>query len=227
MALMTRRISLLAMISALVLIAPVTGVAAKPGGKPGNVASSVTIAAAPNPILYGHSVTISGKLTAKTVAGVFVTLEAAPYPYSSFVPVAMAPTDSQGGYVFAQSPKLNTEYRVMAKSKPHAASTTLLVQVRTRVSLHLSTTTPAVGTRVKFSGSVTPAHDGQMVLIQRRRLNGTFVTVASTTLLHTTTGASSYNKKVRINASGTYRVIKPHDADHATGLSGTRKITVH
>jgi hypothetical protein len=220
---MMRRISLLTTISALVLVPPVAGQAAKPG-KPGP--SSVTITAAPNPILYGNSVAISGKLTANTLAGVSVTLKAAPYPYTSFVPVASATTDIQGVYHFAQSPKLNTEYRVMAKSKSQATSTTLLVQVRTRVSLHASTTTPAVGARVKFSGAVTPAHDGQMVLIQRRSHTGTFVTVATATLLHTTTGASIYRKTLRIKVSGTYRVVKSHDADHAIGVSGLRRITV-
>jgi hypothetical protein len=223
-----RRISLLATISALVLVAPVAGQAAKPGkppGKPG--ASSVTIVAAPNPILYDNSVAISGKLTASTLAGVSVTLKAAPYPYTSFVQVATATTDVQGVYHFTQSPKFNTEYRVMAKSKSQATSTTLLVQVRTRVSLHVSTATPAVGARVKFSGSVTPAHDGQMVLIQRRSRTGTFVTVTTATLLHTTTGGSIYRKTLRIKASGTYRVIKSHDAYNAIGVSALRRITVH
>jgi len=221
---MVRRVSLLATISALVLVAPVAGQAAKPG-KPGP--SSVTITAAPNPTLYGNSVAISGRLTANTLAGVSVTLKAAPYPYTSFVQVATATTDVLGVYHFAQSPKLNTEYRVMAKSKAQATSTTLLVFVGTRVSLHVSTTTPAVGARVRFSGSVTPARDGQVVLIQRRSHTGTFVTVATATLLHTSTGASIYRKALRIKASGTYRVVKSHDADYAIGVSGLRRITVH
>jgi hypothetical protein len=154
-------------------------------------------------------------------------LKAAPYPYTSFVQVATATTDIQGVYHFAQSPKFNTEYRVMAKSKSQATSTTLLVQVRTRVSLRLSTTTPAVGARVKFSGSVTPAHDGQIVLIQRGSRTGTFVTIATATLLHTATGASVYRKTLRIKASGTYRVVKSHDANNAIGVSGPRRLTVH
>ena len=170
---------------------------------------------------------ISGRLTANTLAGVSVTLKAAPYPYTSFVQVATATTDVLGVYHFAQSPKLNTEYRVMAKSKAQATSTTLLVFVGTRVSLHVSTTTPAVGARVRFSGSVTPARDGQVVLIQRRSHTGTFVTVATATLLHTSTGASIYRKALRIKASGTYRVVKSHDADYAIGVSGLRRITVH
>lgn len=218
---MTRRIAVMAAISGLVLVVPLVGQAKPP------FPSSVTIAAAPHPILYGHPVAISGKLTAKAVAGVSVTLKAAPFPYTSFVSVATATTDSLGVYNFAPSPKLNTEYRVMAKSKPSATSTTQLVQVRTRVSLHLSTRTPKVGARVKFSGSVTPAHDGQTVLIQRRRLNGTFVTVATTTLLHTTTDSSAYRKTLRIKASGTYRVVKPHDAKNATGFSRLTRITAH
>ena len=220
---MVRRVSLLATISALVLVAPVAGQAAKPG-KPGP--SSVTITAAPNPTFYGNPVAISGRLTANTLAGVSVTLKAAPYPY---LLCAGGDRDDRGPgrYHFAQSPKLNTEYRVMAKSKAQATRTTLLVFVRTRVSLHVSTTTPAVGARVRFSGSVTPARDGQVVLIQRRSHTGTFVTVATATLLHTSTGASIYRKALRIKASGTYRVVKSHDADYAIGVSGLRRITVH
>jgi hypothetical protein len=221
---MMRRISLLAALSALALVAPVAGQAAKPG-KPGP--SSVTITAAPNPILYGNSVAISGKLTAGTPAGVSVTLKAAPYPYTSFVQVATATTDVLGVYHFAPSPRLNTEYRVMARSKAPATSATLLVFVRTRVSLHLSTVTPAVGARVRFSGLVTPTRDGQVVLIQRRSHTGTFVTVTTATLLHTSTGVSIYRKTLRVKASGTYRVVKSHDAQYAIGVSELRRITVH
>ena len=65
-----------------------------------------------------------------------------------------------------------------------------------------------------------------MVLIQRRTRTGTFVTVATATLLHTTTGASIYRKVLRIKASGTYRVVKSHDVDHAIGVSALRRITV-
>lgn len=225
---MTRRIFLMAAIGTVVLVAPVAGQAKPPGGKGGPAPSSVTIAAAPNPVVFGHSVAVSGKLTAKTVAGVSVTLTAAPYPYTSFAPVANTTTDSLGVYHFAPSPKLNTEYRVMAKSKSPATSPTLAVHVRTRVAFRLSTTTPRIGARVRFSGSVAPAHNGQLVLIQRRRLNGTFVTVASTRLSRTITGASStYRDTLRIKASGTYRVVKPHDSDHALGFSRRLRITVH
>lgn len=223
---MTRRISLMAAMCALFLVAPVAGQAKPPGGGP--FPSSVTVAAAPNPIVYGHSVAVSGKLTAKTVAGVSVTLVAAPYPYTTFAPIANTTTDTLGDYHFAPSPKRNTEYRVMAKSKPAATSRTLLVYVRTRVAFRLSTTTPKVGARVRFVGSVAPAHNGQLVRIQRRRPNGSFVTVATTRLRHTISGGfSTYRDTLRIKASGTYRVIKPHDADHATGFSRRLRIRVH
>lgn len=222
---MKRRISLMVAMCALVLVVPVAGLAKPPGGP---FPSSVTIAAAPNPIVYGHSVAISGKLTAKTVAGVSVTLIAAPYPYTKFAPVANTTTDALGSYHFAPSPKRNTEYRVMAKAKPTATSRTLLVYVRTRVAFRLSTTTPKIGARVRFLGSVAPAHNGQLVLIQRRRPNGMFVTVARTRLRRTISGAvSTYRDTLRIKASGTYRVIKPHDADHAIGFSRWLRITVH
>ncbi len=225
---MTRSISLMAAIGALGLVVPVAGQAKQPSGNAGSTPSSVTAAAAPNPVVDGYSVAITGKLAAKTAAGVSVTLTAAPYPYTTFAPVANTMTDSVGVYHFAPSPKLNTEYRVMAKSKPPAISPTLLVYVRTRVAFGVSTSTPKIGARVRFTGSVTPAHNGQLVLIQRRRPNGTFVTVASTRLVRTITGAfSTYRATLRIKASGTYRVIKPHDVDHAAGFSRLRRITVH
>ncbi len=117
---MTRSISLMAAIGALGLVAPVAGQAKQPSGNAGSTPSSVTAAAAPNPVVDGYSVAITGKLAAKTAAGVSVTLTAAPYPYTTFAPVANTMTDSVGVYHFAPSPKLNTEYRVMAKSKPHS-----------------------------------------------------------------------------------------------------------
>jgi hypothetical protein len=66
-----------------------------------------------------------------------------------------------------------------------------------------------------------------MVLIQRRSRTGTFVTVATTTLLHTTTGRIDLPQDLRIKAIGAYRVVKSHDADHAIGVSELRRITVH
>jgi hypothetical protein len=219
---MTRRISLMAAAGALILIAPSAGQAAPP------IPSSVTAAAAPSTVLYGHAVSISGKLTAKTVSGVSVTLMAAPYPYTSFAKLATTTTDGTGLYHFAPAPKLNTEYRVMAKSKPPATSQTLVVYVRTKVGFNLSTTSPKIGAHVRFSGTVTPAHDGQLVLIQRRRANGTFSTVTRTRLSHTISGAfSTYRVTMAIKANGTYRVVKSHDGDHASGVSRTLRITVH
>jgi hypothetical protein len=61
------------------------------------------------------------------------------------------------------------------------------------------------------------------VLIQRRSRTSTFVTVATTTLL----SHDHLPKTLRIKASGAYRVIKSHDAAHAIGVSGLRRITVH
>jgi len=74
---------------------------------------------------------------------------------------------------------------------------------------------------------VAPAHDGAAVRIQRRRANGTWVTVAQTTLTDAGTDVSRYAKRVRVRRTGTYRVrVLSGDTDHLTGTSRKRKLTV-
>jgi hypothetical protein len=67
--------------------------------------------------------------------------------------------DAAANYSFQVTPALNTRYHVVAKSPP-ATSADVTVRVRTRVGLRLADRTPARGARVRFRGSVLPAHDG-------------------------------------------------------------------
>jgi hypothetical protein len=90
----------------------------------------------------------------------------------------------------------------------------------------VSDKTPAKGQKVTFSGSVAPAHDGQGVLLQRRRADGSWRTVKTVLLVDTGTNVSTYSVKRTINHTGTFRVVKPADADHAQGRSPRRKLTV-
>lgn len=204
---------------------------APPGGTPQN---AVTIAAKPTTVTFTRATTISGKVTGPNSAGVQVTLEENPYPFTGGFKATKvtATTTATGDYSLAATPGVNTRYRVTAKTQPPVTSPETLVNVRPLVSLRLSDRTPAVGQRVKFSGTVLPAHNGKAVRIQRRTRTGGWRTVASATLVATTpvngVARSKYAKRIRITRNGTYRVrFSPGDGDHVTGYSPRRTARVH
>jgi hypothetical protein len=198
---------------------------------PGQTGRGLSIAARPNPLVWGGATTISGQLTgARQIAGVDVTLRQNPYPYTGgFKALAKATTDAQGRYAFTRKPKYNTRYDVQARPRPgpNVTSQVLQVRVRAKVTLRLSDSTPARGQRVRFSGSVYPAHDGRLVSLQRRSSTGRYVTVARTRARHVLSGGrSSFARTLRIVAGGVYRAYVSGHADHSAGFA-RRSVAVH
>lgn len=96
-----------------------------------------------------------------------------------------------------------------------------------QVTLRVSDPTPTAGSRVRFFGSVRPAGDGGLVLIQRRVRPGEFRTVARTRLKDAAGARSTYGVRVRIRRDGAFRARVPGSGDHAAGLSRTRLVNVH
>jgi hypothetical protein len=195
----------------------------------GQTGTGLSIAARPNPLVWGGATTIAGQLTgARQTAGVDVTLRQNPFPYTGgFKALATVKTNAQGRYAFTRKPKANTRYEVQAKARPNVTSAALQVRVRAKVTLRLSDSTPARGQRVRFSGSVYPAHDGRLVSLQRRTSTGRFVTVARTPLRHVLSGVrSSFSRSLTIVAGGTYRAYVGGHADHSAGFAG-RSVAVH
>jgi hypothetical protein len=211
--------------------ADLTFTTAAPGATPqGN---AVTIAARPSPVTFGRATTISGRVTGPGNAGVEVTLEENPFPFTGgFRNTSVrATTNANGDYSMAVTPSVNTRYRVEARTSPRATSPEITVNVRLRVTLRLSDSTPAAGQRVRFFGTVRPAHDGKVARIQRRTRRG-WRTVARTILRPATPVAgvtrSRYARRLRINRSGRYRVrVSPADGDHIVGTSPRRRAVVH
>ena len=196
---------------------PAVALAAKPAPK------SVTIAASPATITFSHAATISGT----TAPNVTVTLRADPYPFNgSFAQVATATSSATGAYSFSVKPDANTHYRVTAKSHPTAQSAIATVSVRWRVTRSVSTRHPKKGSRVRFSGSVSPAHTGGIAELQRRTSTG-FKTVKTATLTAATATSSHYSLRVRVKRNGTYRVHVAADAAHLAGNSRRVTLTVH
>jgi hypothetical protein len=191
---------------------PAAALAAKPAP------TTVSITASPTTITFGRAATISGT----TAPNVAVTLRADPFPFSSsFAQVATATSNAAGAYSFTVKPDRITRYRVSAKAHPTAQSAIATVSVRWHVTRSVSTRTPRRGTRVRFSGSVSPAHAGGTAEIQRRTSTG-FKTVKTATLDAT----SHYAVRVRVRHSGTYRVRVEGDGAHLAGNSRRVKLTV-
>lgn len=208
---------------AIVLVTPAWG---KPGPPS---ASSATISASTNPVVFGSSTQITGQVTGKKAAGATVNLQGEPFPYKSFSTVATTTANATGHYSFTVTPGLNTVYRVMAKTAPAATSSNLPVDVRVKVTRRVGTTTPAVGHRVRFSGFVLPAYNGKAVLIQRKTATG-WTTVARATLVAASplgsTPRSKYSKRIRFHKRGSYRVwFNPADNARLANSSPTVRLT--
>jgi len=127
--------------------------------------AQVTIGSSANPVAYGLSVTISG-----TVAGALnqpVTL-LAQTPDGTFTPVAET-TTSGDAYSFVESPLLSTEYRVRSAG---ASSAILSQGVAYALTATPSASTVQAGAQLSFTGTVTPAHEGQVIDLERENASG-------------------------------------------------------
>jgi hypothetical protein len=179
-----------------------------------------TIAISTGTVTFGASATISGTTTANTV----VTLRGDAYPFNnSFAQVARVTSNAAGAYSFAVKPDTSTHYRVEVKK---AKSQVVALAVRWKVTRKVSTRHPKRGSRVLFSGLVSPAHVGGIASIQRRS-GGVWKTVKTTTLAASTSTSSAYSVRVRVRRTGTYRVRVEGDGAHEAGNSAKVRLTVH
>ena len=127
----------------------------------------LTIATSADPIDSGQPVTISGIATG--TANQPVELLARTHG-GAYAIVAESTTNAGGDYTFTQEPLQNTSYRVTDAA---AQSTTLFEGV----GFVLATTEPPpataqVGQPLTFSGTLSPAAEGQVVYLERERASG-------------------------------------------------------
>jgi len=218
---MNRTLTLLTALALTTVAVPAVIAAPKPDQK-------LSIAAAPEVVKFGQELKVTGKLTggtAREVSGQNVTLQQDSFPYEGrFDRVASGDTNDAGDYSFTLKPATNAKYRTTAKGGVRSPEVTVPVSVA--VTLEVGDATPSMGTRVKFSGTVTPPHDGKIARVQRRTSSG-WKTVTKVTLADGGEIVSTYSKRVRIRRSGRYRVrFSPGDGDHVAGNSRARRLTV-
>jgi hypothetical protein len=188
-------------------------------------AGSVSLKSSAAQVTFSTPVALTGKVKgAKT--GIVVTLERRAADATAFLPAGTATTDGNGDFSFAQRPSKSSVFRVTAATTPPASSADVAVAVAPLVGLKVSDATPRKGQRVRFRGTVRPQHDGTRVAIQRKRADGTWVTVRTPRLRDAGSAYSRYSKRIRIRRSGTYRTVIAAHADHAEGVSRERTLTV-
>ena len=214
-------------VMALAAFVPTAAADHRPDHNPGGGGQSgVTIKASATTVTFGGSVTFTGNVR-NAAAGTAVEVWENPYPYTGGYKNSgrAGVVDPQGNYsVTGVKPQMHTRYKVVARTTPPVESNEVFVQVRLRISLRVSDSTPKRGTFVRFFGTVSPVHAGKTVAIQRRGSDGKFVTVARTR----TTSTSTYAKRIRVRSTGVYRaVVTAADQDHLDGTSRTRTLRTH
>jgi hypothetical protein len=160
----------------------------------------LTISSSAAPVSYGQSATISG--VAAEAASQTVTLLARTHA-GSFAPVATTTSDVNGNYSFPETPTQSTYYRVSAKA---VYSTVLYEGVKRALTLDPPPSSAQAGQPVTFTGSITPADEGQTVYAERENASGIgFHIVASATIgatgysiTHVFANAGSYTMRIRV-----------------------------
>jgi hypothetical protein len=184
----------------------------------------ISLTGRPGFVPFGSPTLLSGQLVGGSVANVRVTLRENPYPFTGFRGVANTRTDPAGRFGFNRTPTVNSQYQVVANTTPDTTSAIRIVYVRIRVTLSLSRIRPRSGQRVVFAGRAQPVHNGRFVIIQRL-VRGRWRAVRRTTLVASLNPMfSRYRTSIAIRRGGLYRAHVGHDADHAPGSSGARRI---
>jgi hypothetical protein len=189
--------------------------------------NSVTVAPNPATVVFGGNTVLSGQLTGPQNAGVTITLQQQPFPFNGgFTTLSTAPTDNNGNFSFTVTPTVNTQYRVQARTNPRVTSPVTQATVAYATTIKTKGKRVSNGKRVKFSGVVTPAHDGALVLIEKRGKGGVYRKIAQTVLKHSLLPQSTYSRNVRLHRSGVFRVHVIGDASRADGFSVAKRIIV-
>ena len=187
----------------------------------------LTIAATPNPIVTGEGVLIYGKLEGSDVANQRIVLYHRITPQTQFTPITVTRTNAFGFYEITRAEGIvGTNRSWFAVGPGHSHSRTINEFVSSAVTLATATTTVNAGTPVQFTGTVTPAHPNQEVLLQKQ------VSDSGTgwrTVGRAVTGSDSsftVTRSFLTPGSYTLRALFPNDPRNLAGQSDPLTITV-
>jgi hypothetical protein len=167
---------------------------------------SLQILAAPDPVIYGGTVTIQGTLSGTDNGSRGVVLQANPFPFTAGFANVGNPelTLATGSFAFPV-PGLTqaTQYRVMTTTKSAVLSPVAVENVAVDIASHIGRTRRRHFARIY--GTVTPAEDGMQVGIMRIS-HGRNTLAAGTILLHRNATTSKFSRVVHVKR-GVYRVL--------------------
>jgi hypothetical protein len=181
----------------------------------------VSLASNPNPVTWGAGMTISGQITGTGNANRTVKLQQKAFPYTSNFTDVLSPsvTDGNGNFAFfVPLLTVNTQFRITTVGTPRVTSAPLIVGSAVRVGFKVNHRRVHRGSRVRFSGHVTPANDGALFAIQRLS-KGQWLTVAGGSVKHGTATSSRYRKTLHIRHFGKYRVFVGVNNQNTSGIS--------
>jgi hypothetical protein len=187
---------------------------------------SVSIAALPNPVVFGSPAGLVGALAGTGAAGRPVVLQANPFPFTT--PPGFQNVGDQhlpmanGAFSFTGIPlALTTQLRVVSVG---GGAPVLSPVVTEYVALHVIMHTARHRLRggsfsVRFSGTVSPAEPGARVSVQRL-VGSQWRFVRGTNAGPAGSAGSSYSVTLRRRHGGFYRVFaRPVEGGHVDGAS--------
>jgi hypothetical protein len=170
-----------------------------------------SVAATPNPVEAGGATTIAGVLTGTDGPDRRIIVKSNPWPYTQgFLPIGneLVTNDDGSFSVPVLSVPVNTQFRVEMVARPEIVSTPVTVGATLGVTRRVKVTRGDRRGRLRFRGRITPAVDGEQVLIQKLRLrDGVWVTVGETFARNAGDSSSRYRKTIRQRRGGRYRVL--------------------
>jgi hypothetical protein len=188
----------------------------------------LTINAIPNPIDAGEGVFIYGHLNVAPVGGQTIVLyhhlAGSGLGYSK---IGQTTTDSHGFYEFTRAEDVvmtNRSWFVREQGVHQIHSRTVFERVSALVSIAPSTTSAVTGQPVTFTGTVTPNHAFERVVLQEQTNSGDWRDLKSGRL----DGGSNYSitYRWRFAADHTVRVLFPRDARNVAGASDQATVAV-
>ena len=188
----------------------------------------LTINAVPNPIDAGDGVLIYGQLNATPVGGQTIVLyHHVAGSFRGYTKVGQTTTASDGFYEFTRAEGVvmtNRSWFVREQGIHQIHSRTVFERVSALVSLAASTTTAITGQPVTFTGTVTPNHAFERVVLQEQDNAGNWHDLKSGRL----DGRSNYSIIYRWRFAGdhTVRVLFPSDARNIAGTANPLTVAV-
>ena len=170
-----------------------------------------SFAATPNPVAAGGVATLSGVLQGTHGDDRRIVIKSNPWPYAQgFLPIGNELVTNDDGSFSMTLPAVavNTQFIVQMVARPEVVSTPVLLGTSLEVTRRVRVRQGERRGRLRFRGRITPAVDGEQVVIQKLRLSdGVWLTVGETFARNAGDSFSRYRKTIRQRRGGRYRVL--------------------